>query len=158
MEALRETGLNSTLVVVAGDHGEELGEHGGMVTASGSMKMCPCTHHVSYACIKEKKIEKLADLSDIAPTVLGIADIEIPTSYIGNDLTSDSGHKNYIQMEVFHRGNCLFEKKPLYMAVRSKTHKYIWKEWQDLEDLTSTGNIQLYDLKIDPEKLQYRSK
>ena len=38
------------------------------------------------------------------------------------------------------------------MAVRSKTHKYIWKEWQDLEDLTSTGNIQLYDLKIDPEE------
>ena len=73
-------------------------------------------------CIKEKKIEKLADLSDIAPTVLGIADIEIPTSYIGNDLTSDSGHKNYIQMEVFHRGNCLFEKNHfIWLCVQRHT-------------------------------------
>lgn len=154
MEALCETGLlDSTLVVVAGDHGEELGEHGEYGHRFRFYEECvnvPIMFHMP--CFKEQKIEGLADLTDIAPTVLAIADIEIPTSYIGDDLTSHSDRKEHIQMEVFHRGNCLFEKKPIYMGVRSKTHKYIWKEWQDLEDLTSTGNVQLYDLKIDPKE------
>ena len=151
MDALLETGLlDSTLVVVAGDHGEELGEHGEYGHRFRFYDECvnvPIMFHMP--CIKEQKIEGLADLTDIAPTVLGIADIEIPTSYVGDDLTSHSGNKDYIQMEVFHRGNCLFEKKPVYMGVRSKTHKYIWKEWQDHEDPSTTGNIELFDLNCD---------
>ena len=99
--------------------------------------------------IQEQRIKGLTDLSDIAPTILALAGIEIPRSYIGDDLSSSQNGKQYIQMEAFHRGNCLFEKKPIYMGVRSKTHKYIWKEWQDPEDMTTTGNVELFDLERD---------
>ena len=151
MEALRETGLlDTTLVVVAGDHGEELGEHGEYGHRFRFYEECtnvPIMFHMPS--IQEKRIKGLTDLSDIAPTILALADIDIPASYIGDDLTSSRDGKEYIQMEAFHRGNCLFEKKPIYMGVRSKTHKYIWKEWKDLEDLSTTGNIELFDLNCD---------
>ena len=154
MGALRETKLiDSTLVVIAGDHGEELGEHGEYGHRFRFYEECINVPIMFYMpSIKEQKIEGLADLSDLAPTILAMSGIEIPSSYIGDDLTSNGGGKNYIQMETFHRGNCLFEKKPLYMAVRSKTHKYIWKEWKDLEDLKTIDNIELYDLRFDPEE------
>ena len=39
------------------------------------------------------------------------------------------------------------------MGVRSKTHKYIWQEWQDPEDLSTTGNIELFDLNRDQHEI-----
>ena len=151
MDALRDTGLlDSTLVVVTGDHGEELGEHGEYGHRFRFYEECvnvPIMFHMPS--IQEQRIKGLTDLSDIAPTILALAGIEIPRSYIGDDLSSSQNGKQYIQMEAFHRGNCLFEKKPIYMGVRSKTHKYIWKEWQDPEDMTTTGNVELFDLERD---------
>ena len=55
-------------------------------------------------------------------------------------------------MESFHRGNCLFEKKPIYMSVRTNLFKYIWKEWIDIEDFSNTPRVQLFDLISDPEE------
>lgn len=154
MDALRETGLlDSTLVVVAGDHGEELGEHGEYGHRFRFYEECinvPMIFHMPS--FNGQQISGLTDLTDIAPTILAVADIEIPSSYVGDDLTSHTAGKDHIQMEAFHRGNCLFEKKPLYMGVRSKRHKYIWKEWQDPEDPTTTGNVELYDLQRDQQE------
>ena len=155
LNVLDDTGLrDSTLVVIAGDHGEEIGEHGEYGHRFRFYDECinvPMIFHMPS--FKEHKITGLADLSDLAPTILGILNIDKPDSYIGNDLSSMSEGKDFIQLEAFHRGNCLFKYKPLYMAIRTNDYKYIWKEWRDQEDLTHTDIIELFDLKSDPKEL-----
>ncbi len=160
ISALEQTSLDkSTLVVIAGDHGEEVGEHGEYGHRFRYYDECINVPVFFYMPdFREKRISELSDLTDIAPTILGIADIECPSTYIGDDLSSFTKGKKFIQMEAFHRGNCLFEKKPLYMAVRSKTHKYIWREWIDEEDKNTNEEIELYDLIYDKNELKNIAK
>jgi arylsulfatase A-like enzyme len=151
LKALDETGLReSTLIVIAGDHGEEIGEHGEYGHRfrfyEESINV-PMIFHMPH--LEEKRISGLSDLSDIAPTILGFAGIEIPDTYTGHDLTKNKNGKKYIQMEVFHRGNCLFKYKPLYMSIRTDNFKYIWKEWKDEEDVSGGENVELYNINED---------
>ncbi len=139
--------LENTLVIIAGDHGEEIGEHGEYGHRFRFYDECINVPMLFYnPSFKEEKFSGLSDLSDIAPTILGMAGIAIPESYVGSNLNVNKLGKKYIQMEVFHRGNCFFKDKPVYMAVRSETYKYIWKEWIDIEDDSGSEEVQLYDL------------
>jgi len=154
VNALDEEGiLDDTLVVIAGDHGEELGEHGEYGHRFRFYDECINVPIIFYnPLFKEKKITGLSDLSDIAPTILDLLNIQIPETYIGQSLYSAREDKTHIQMETFHRGNCLFEKKPIYMSVRTNLFKYIWKEWIDIEDFSNTPREQLFDLISDQDE------
>jgi arylsulfatase A-like enzyme len=158
ISALDETGLrDSTLVVILGDHGEEIGEHGEYGHRFRFYDECvnvPILFNMPN--FKEAKISGLSDLTDIAPTILGICGIDIPKTYQGVDLSKPSNQKGkkFIQMEAFHRGNCSFKHKPVYMGIRTETHKYIWREWKDPEDVSSdSSNVELYDLEKDSSEL-----
>jgi len=146
--------LKDTLIIIAGDHGEELGEHGEYGHRFRFYEECINVPMLFYnPAFKEQKISGLTDLSDLAPTILDLVGIDIPTTYVGQSLKSPTSEKLHIQMEVFHRGNCMFTDKPVYMSIRTNKYKYIWKEWVDDEDHSGVAEVQLFNLASDKREV-----
>ncbi|CAB1075342.1 hypothetical protein JY97_00990 [Alkalispirochaeta odontotermitis] len=138
----------NTLVVIAGDHGEEIGEHGDF---SHRFRMYDenvhtplILHHPDF---KEKKIDALTDLRDLAPSILDCIGLKAPDSWKGKPVTQVlDNERDHILMECFCRGNCLFAHRPVYMGVRTRKYKFIWREWIDPSDKMSKDRVELYDL------------
>jgi arylsulfatase A-like enzyme len=155
LNALEETGqAGNTLVVIAGDHGEELGEHGDY---SHRFRMYDENVHtqliISHPDFQETRIDVLTDLRDLAPSILDFAGLPIPETWEGKPITQVSDReREYILMECFCRGNCLFSHRPVYMGVRTKRYKFIWKEWIDPSDKSSKEKVELYDLGKDKKE------
>ena len=93
---LKKLGLyDSAFIIVTGDHGEMLGEHGeashsyfiyqGAIRVPLIFKL-PGKH-------KSKVIKKMIGLIDIAPTICGLLGIEVPSEVQGMDLSSSFGRK-----------------------------------------------------------------
>ncbi|MHC4531045.1 MAG: sulfatase [Planctomycetota bacterium] len=89
IEKLKELGLfDSSLVIITGDHGEMLGEHGelthGYFIYESAIKV-PLIFKLPGQ-NEAKEVEELAGLIDIVPTVCGLLDIAVPPQVQGNDL------------------------------------------------------------------------
>lgn len=91
MEILRNRGLlDSTLVIFTSDHGELLGEYGGLV--GHSYPACPELVFVPVCFIHPELRSSVPEDGiirhiDIAPTVMSVLDQEIPDAMQGADLT-----------------------------------------------------------------------
>ncbi|HKB11544.1 MAG TPA: tetratricopeptide repeat protein, partial [Vicinamibacterales bacterium] len=88
LDRLRTSGaLDRTLIVVAGDHGEGLGEHGerthGMLLYDSTLRV-PLV--IAASGIAARTIETPVGLSEIAPTVLHAAGVMPPPEMMGRDL------------------------------------------------------------------------
>ena len=81
-----------TLVVVAGDHGEGLGDHGerthGMLLYDSTLRV-PLI--VSMPGVAAAKRDDAVSLADIAPTMLRAAGVAVPAAMKGRDLLAQSG-------------------------------------------------------------------
>lgn len=87
--------LENSVVVLAGDHGEGLGEHyldRGEIYFGHIHYLYTFHTHVPLIIFdkslknKSQKIQKFSTLIDIAPTLLKMVELPIPSSYIGNNL------------------------------------------------------------------------
>ena len=154
-EAVDDKGLGeNTLIVLCADHGEELGEHG------DHWHTClQYEHNIRVPMIfrlkgmQGKRIESLVTLLDFSPSVVDLLGISPAPDWEGEPVaSSDTENRDSILLETFCRGNCTFEHRPVYLGIRSKTHKYIWKEYRDPSDKVSPEGHQLYDLISDPEE------
>lgn len=147
IEKLKTLGLyESTLIVIAGDHGEMLGEHGEIdhrfFVYQSAIKV-PLLFGVPGQ-KKPKRITELAGLVDILPTICSLLDIEVPARVQGKDLLAEVNQKRkrtepeqrYFYCEsytpVFYGANPL-------LAVLDNEFKYI-----------RTTRPELYDLVEDP--------
>ena len=100
-----------------------------------------------------QRIESLVSLLDLSPTVVDLLGLSPAPDWEGEPIiSSDAAERDFILLETFCRGNCTFEHRPVYLGIRSKTHKYIWKEYRDPSDKISPDGHQLYDLVSDPEE------
>lgn len=153
VRGLEELGLaDDTVIVVCGDHGEELGEHGDV-----SHHFRLYEHNVRVPLmlhrrgIGRRRIVGLTTLLDLAPTIADMAGLEPDASWEGVPVTVPSvGRRDHVLLETFHGGNCLFDRRPLYFAVRTKRWKYLWKEYRDATDNFSPEGLELYDIVDDP--------
>ena len=89
IQKLKELGLfDSSLIIIAGDHGEMLGEHGelthGYFIYESAIKV-PLIFKLPGQ-NKAKEVEELVGLIDIVPTVCGLLDIVPPAQVQGTDL------------------------------------------------------------------------
>jgi choline-sulfatase len=75
----KQQSLNSTLVVVAGDHGESFGEHG---EASHGILLYQSTLHVPLIMrvpgVGHRRVADVVSLADVMPTILDVAGIPGP--------------------------------------------------------------------------------
>jgi arylsulfatase A-like enzyme/Tfp pilus assembly protein PilF len=146
IDKLKELNLyDSTLIIIVGDHGEMLGEHGERAHSyyiyESAIKV-PLIFKVPGSSTA-KTIESNVGIIDIAPTVCGLLGIELPYEAVGIDLSP-----------FFRKGQPPAER-PLYcesltptlynanslLGIVEGSYKYI-----------QTTKPELYDLKKDPHE------
>ena len=146
-EKLKQLGLDdSTLLVITGDHGEMLGEHGelnhGFFIYEGALRV-PLVLRVPRAEGMPRQLDLPVSLIDIVPTVLSLVGAEVPKEVQGVDLSP------WIAGRGAGGG-----ARPIYAETVTPTHYYgassllgvIVDGWKYIE----TTRPELYDLRADP--------
>ena len=153
LDGLDRLGLrDDTLVVIAGDHGEELGEHGDIThhyrLYDHNLRVPMVFHQPGMT---GRRIRGLTTLLDLAPTLVDLAGLDPSPDWEGDVVTSPAvDARLFVMSETFHGGNCLFALRPVYLAVRTRRWKYMWKEYLDPTDHYSPESHELYDIEADP--------
>jgi len=130
--------LDDAIVVVTADHGEEFGEHGGVLHGG---KLFEELLHVPLivggAGINRGVVDpSLVSLVDIAPTLLSLADLEIPSTMEGRNVFDRPPIEKWQDQRVFAQyGDQLY-------CVRTPRWKLIQR--------TSNQRVKLFDLHRDP--------
>ena len=153
LQGLDNLGLrDDTLVVISGDHGEELGEHGDFghfFQFYDESSRVPTLYHRPG--IGARSIYGFSTIMDIAPTTAALAGISRADGWEGADLSNPCRTPtDRVLMESFYAGNCLFDHRPLYFAVRTDDFLYIWREYLDPADKVNQKPRELFDLRADP--------
>jgi lipoteichoic acid synthase len=138
LESLKESGkLDSTLVVILGDHGEAFGEHGDYVHASAiyeeniHIPLIMINKHLFH----DDVVHSVGGIVDIAPTILDILGLPLPKQWQGRSLFSQQ------------RPNKTFFFNPwsgFLFGYRENDRKVIFN--------ATTGKVEEYDLKADPDE------
>lgn len=150
---LRRLGvLDRTLIVICGDHGEELGEHKDI-----SHHFRLYEHNVRvplmffHPDLRGTRIDGFTTLLDAAPSMAAIANLQPNPGWEGRPVTSAAvGERRHVLMETFYGSPCDFAGRPLYFALRKGPYKLLWKEYRDPADTLSPEGNELYDVDRDP--------
>jgi len=137
---LTRAGLDArTIVVVAGDHGEGLGDHGeathGMLLYDSTLRV-PLV--VSAPGRAASRVEDPVSLVDIAPTILAAAGVAAPAAMHGRDLLRPKA-----------TGDVYAETEYPRAAGWSALHALTDGRWMAIRDGAST---ELYDIGADPRE------
>lgn len=129
--------LESTLIVVVGDHGEAFGRHNQSTHAAGIYEE---NLHVPLLFInpllfKGERINSVGGISDITPTVLAILNKPIPLTMQGENLFSDNRRKRTYFFSPF---------SDFLIGFRQDSLKFILN--------VTAGNTELYNLNKDPNE------
>ena len=162
MQGLRDLGLDkNTIVVVWGDHGWKLGEHGSwckqtnydidirvplLVYVPGQTKGEPCP--------------AIVELVDLYPTVCDAAGIAIPDNMEGTSLLpllSDSNKTwKSAAFSQFHRSPRVTPDGGRYMGLSMVTSRFHYVEWRNWNHITGAvgdlAAVELYDQKADSQE------
>lgn len=153
--------MDSTLIIIASDHGEDLGErwlprpdqHGH--TLYDELLLVPLIFHLPGVIPKDRKITKQVRLIDMLPTVLDLLHYNPPAFAHGMSLAPLMEGKAEGERYAFSEGLTYGVAQG---AIRTKDYKYIFvTEPRRILDIPPTGipvpepePIQLYDLRADP--------
>ncbi|RWC17253.1 MAG: DUF229 domain-containing protein [Mesorhizobium sp.] len=138
LESLKQSGkLDSTLVVILGDHGEAFGEHDDYVHASAiyeenvHIPLIMINKHLFH----DQVVHSVGGIVDIAPTILDILGLPLPKQWQGRSLFSEQ------------RPNKTFFFNPwagFLFGYREDDRKVVFN--------ATTGKVEQYDLKADPDE------
>jgi arylsulfatase A-like enzyme len=163
MDALEEIGLaENTIVVVWGDHGWKLGEHGSFCkqtnynidTRVPLIVRAPGRHRHTGT------VDRLVELVDLYPTLCDLAQIEIPNNMEGTSfkqLLEEPGTpwKSAVFSQFHQRPKVTPDGKP-YMGYSMVTERHHLVEWHTWDNTTKTaGDLvarELYDNRADPQE------
>lgn len=150
---LKKEGLyDKCLIILAGDHGESLGQHGekthGFFIYEATIRV-PLIIRAPFE-FPTQKIGTFAELIDLAPTILDAMDIPIPSSYQGESLLG-------LMLGTKER-----EKKVAYAESYYPRLHYGWSELKALYHNKNWKYIlaprdELYDLQKDPREKDNQS-
>lgn len=166
LDTLKEENLDeNTIVVLTADHGEMMGSHGIMakhVWYEESIGVPFCVRWPGV--IEPQTTDALLNTVDIMPTLLGLADLKVPETVRGEDLTGvlkgdGSGPDKAFLCAYPGRKEALdlFEEHELnnlaygWRAVRTKEYVYVIHRGYAPNQQTIR---LLYDLKDDPYQLE----
>ncbi len=163
MEGLDDLGLSeNTIVVVWGDHGWKLGEHGSWCkqTNYDIDVRVPLMIYAPGVSAPGANCERLVELVDLYPTVCDVAGITIPDNMEGSSLKpllSDPEMEwKPAAFSQFHRNPRVSPDKKRYMGYSMVTERYHYVEWHFWDHVAGVASdlaaIELYDLQLDPDE------
>ncbi len=156
MKTIDDTGLaNNTIVVFSSDHGESLGSHG--VPPKTKQVAWSVSSRVPFLmrvpAMSGHKVETPITTPDVLPTLLGLADVKIPNSVEGEDLSLfiRSGKDKdraalYMNIAPFNTRLSL-EIDREYRAIQTSRYTYVrdldgpWLLFDDGKDPDQTNNL-----------------
>jgi arylsulfatase A-like enzyme len=145
LAGLRARGLETnTLFVLFGDHGEAFGQHEGnyghtLFLYEENIRV-PCLIAAPGLLREQVRIRRTASLVDLAPTMLDLVGLEIPSDYQGTSLLRGAGSR----MALFYTDYA----QPL-VGLRDGS-------WKFIHELDS-GRSKLFDLQGDPGETANRA-
>lgn len=144
LELLRERGyLHDALVVITGDHGEALGEHGLYSHTTGvldvQLRVPLLILTFGQVGVAPAPASALLSQIDIAPTVADALDMPIPDSWIGRPLRLVESAREIYFSQVHWEG-----------LIQRSTDGVTYKYWIDRRD----GHEFAYDLSSDPAEFR----
>ena len=155
LDALRARGLmENTIVAVAGDHGEGLGEHGerthGMLVYDSTLRVPLIVAAPGHAAATRDEAVSLADL---APTILRAAGVTPPDAMKGRDLLGVWG----AEMRGPEVRSATTAVAPDLYSETEYPRVAGWSPLQALTDgrwmtIRAGGATELYDLRADPRQ------
>ncbi len=163
MKGLDEMGLaDNTIVVIIGDHGWKLGEHGswGKMTNYEIDTRVPLIIKAPGIKGKGRRSERLTELVDVFPTLCELAGIEVPDYLQGTSMVPllndpDREWKSAI-FSQFHRRPRVAIDGQRYMGYSMRTDRYHYIEWYYWDDKNKVAldyvTAELYDHQNDPEE------
>ena len=151
LQILRRAGLaDDTVLVITGDHGTEAGNpHRGL--GSDLARLFYDEHlHVPFIVngpgIGNETIDSLMSHLDLAPTILDLAGVAVPEVFQGHPVWARRDNPAAVVVsENAGRGLCRIGEKPLFLAVRSRSHKTIARAENFEPEI-----LEFYDLSQDP--------
>lgn len=127
-----------TIIVIAADHGEEFGDHGGKhhgTTLYDEQIRVPLIMRIPG--VAHRIVKEPVNLVDILGTILSIVDIPVPPRVRSNNLSG-------LILGVDNDKKAAFSQLHDERMVVYDSHKLIWDKSADL--------VRLYDLKKDPKE------
>jgi len=128
--------MESTLLVVLGDHGEAFGQHahrGHSKTIYDEELHIPLIMTSSRLPQRDRRLDMLGQQIDIAPTILDLLGLDTPAGWQGRSLFASERTNRAYFFTAFYQ---------YLFGVIEGDRKYIWN--------ASTGKAQFYDLNNDP--------
>jgi arylsulfatase A-like enzyme/Tfp pilus assembly protein PilF len=148
MRFLKDKGLyKNTVIVLTGDHGESLGEHGekthGFFIYNATLHV-PLIFHLPGASTA-KTVPELVNLADLMPTILNVLKIGVPSQVQGQNLLPLMTEKEN-------------ESRSLYAETFLPRLHFNWSELRSVETANyhfiDAPKPELYDLSKDPGETQ----
>lgn len=139
---LTESGfLDNSLVIITADHGEEFGDHGGVLHGSSLFEELLRVPLIVFGSgVPRATVDpRLVSLVDLAPTILAAAGLPVPEQMEGRNLFDGAAAPPEHEQRVFA------QYADILYAVRTPR----WKLVQ-----SRNGYCRLYDLKTDPRELR----
>ncbi len=163
MRGLSDLGLDeNTIVVVWGDHGWKLGEHGSWCkqTNYDIDVRVPLLVHVPGQTVTGVPCNSLVELVDLYPTLCDVADLPIPGNLEGTSFASllaDPKQRwKQAAFSQFHRSPRVTPDRGDYMGLSMVTQRYHYVEWREWNDSAKTvgelAAVELYDRQSDPSE------
>ncbi len=151
LDALEASGLaDNTIIVVWGDHGYHLGDHGiwGKHTNFETAARIPLM--VAVPGKKGTASSALVETVDIYPTLTALTGLPAPQGLDGRSFATllddpTAAHRDHIT-HVFPR------RELLGRAVRDERYRLV--EWNKIGALPESATFELYDYQIDPQERQ----
>jgi len=165
-EEVRILGLyNNTIVVLFSEHGDLFGEHGrfmrgGPLRGTFYDEVLHVPLIIRHPTLKAKRIEGLAQIIDVTPTLLDMLGIPLESKFEGLSLAPlimgrEEVNDFVIAGSKFTPGsfNDFFNKETIIQSVRTKEFKLIKEVVLDFNGSFVEESNEFYDLRSDPQEL-----
>jgi iduronate 2-sulfatase len=162
MDALEELGLaDDTIVVVWGDHGWKLGEHGSFCKQTNYNIDTRVPLIVRVPGVRPgQRVDRLVELVDLYPTLCDLAGIDIPDNMEGTSfkplLTSPEAPWKSAVFSLYRQRPKVTPDGGEYMGYSMVTERHHLVEWHTWDNDTKTaGELvarELYDNVADPQE------
>jgi choline-sulfatase len=155
LDELDQLGLkDNTIVVLWGDHGWKLGEHGGWCKHSNVENDTNAPLLISVPGLKTagQKTESLAEFVDIYPTLAELCGLPLPDHLAGRSLVPMlRDPKAVVKSAALSQYPRAYEGQQL-MGYTMRTDRYRLTRWLQRDDHSQVKAVELYDEQNDPQE------